>query len=60
MPTLGNVIESYWLDGLLLDRAILRKQGKYQDADRIREELTKAHIKLIDVPEGTMWELEVK
>ena len=43
------------VDPLLALRAALRTEGRYQDADVIRDALTGAGIKISDDPTGTRW-----
>ena len=60
MPRLRDFISTYWLDSILIDREILRLQGKYTEADNIRDLLKTIGIILIDTKEGTMWYLELR
>jgi hypothetical protein len=43
------------VDPLLKLRSVLRSEGRYQDADAIREALTAAGLTISDDPTGTRW-----
>jgi cysteinyl-tRNA synthetase len=43
---------------LLEERQVLRKQGRWEEADEIRERLTEMGIELSDTQEGVVWRLQ--
>ncbi len=51
-------IDRRWLDEMIERRALLRREKKFDEADRIREELHQRGIILEDTPEGTRWRVE--
>jgi cysteinyl-tRNA synthetase len=61
MKILGLVIpeitenEKYEIDELIKTREELRKEKKFEDADKIRDKLNKMRVELIDHKERTIW-----
>jgi cysteinyl-tRNA synthetase len=43
-------------DKLIRDREIARKEKNWTDSDRIRNDLLKCGIRVIDTPDGSRWE----
>jgi len=44
-----------YIDEILVKREILRKQGKYKEADSVRGDLEKIGFQIDDTPEGPAW-----
>lgn len=61
MKILGLVIpeitenEKYEIDELIKNRVELRKEKKFEDADKIRDKLNEIGVELIDHKERTIW-----
>ena len=43
------------IDGLILNRKMLRKEKQFEDADKIRDKLNEMNVELIDHKEKTIW-----
>jgi len=50
-----NNEEDHWIEQLIFNREEARKNKKWSEADRIRDELTNAGILLEDTPQGIRW-----
>ncbi len=48
-------VEKENVENLMLQRNALRKEKNFEGADKIRKDLLKYNIKLIDTPLGTFW-----
>jgi len=44
------------INNLITQRTIAKKEKNFEEADKIREELTKMGISIQDTPNGTLWE----
>ena len=51
----SSVLDAATIEGLIEDRKNARKDGNYQHADEIRDELLAKGIELEDSREGTRW-----
>jgi cysteinyl-tRNA synthetase len=50
-----NQNEKHEIDNLILNREKMRKEEQFEKADKIRDELNKMNIELIDHKERTIW-----
>ena len=51
----NSVVDSEWVEERIAARNAARKAKNWQEADRIRDELTTAHIIIEDGSAGTAW-----
>ncbi len=51
-------VEPSWVEEMVDKRSALRREKRFDEADRIREELSQKGIVLEDTPEGTRWRVE--
>ena len=56
--SLRAVVTNPRIDALVAERTIARKERRFSDADRIRDELAAEGVILEDKPDGTIWRRE--
>jgi cysteinyl-tRNA synthetase len=54
-----NSVAASRIDALLERRSAAKAAGNYAEADRIRDGLVRAGIKIKDLPGGPVWDFEV-
>jgi len=50
-----SAMDDVWVESLVGRRAEARRQGAFEKADALRDELLRAGIRLEDTPDGTVW-----